>query len=68
MLNNKHKERYLKLINVLGIEIGDKIKIPGWFTYEVKENGFYHNEDGWGKKYCNCFDLIVERGFEKIIE
>ena len=62
------KERYLNLIDALGIKVGDKIKVKEWFTYEVREDGFYHNEDGWNRGYRDIFDLIVRRGFEKVNE
>lgn len=64
--NEEQKGRYLQFIAALGIEIGDKLKIPGWFTYEVKEEGFLVEQDGFKKTCCHDFNILISRGYEII--
>lgn len=60
-------ERHLNVLNALGVKIGDEIKVPGWFTYLVTNDGFVISRGNYSKKpSVKCFDAILERGFEII--
>lgn len=60
-------ERQLKVLKALGINIGDKISVPGWFTYLVTKEGFIICGEGYTKKpSVREFDIILERGFKII--
>lgn len=57
----------LKVLDILGIKIGDKIKVDGWFTYEVTSMGFVISKGEYDHTpKTDCFDIILERGFEII--
>lgn len=61
-------ERHLKTLEALGIKIGDKISIPGWFTYLVTLEGFIISDKGYTKKpSVREFDILLDRGF-KVLE
>lgn len=67
MKNEGSIERYKLFCKAFDLNVGDIIKIPGWFSYIVGEDYFSYYEDGKIRKpHYQPYSQLMERGFIKI--
>lgn len=61
-------ERHHMFCKAFGLRAGDRIRIKGWFTYEIGINGLYSivAKEVSSKEDDEVYSMIVKRGFEKV--